>query len=505
MAKAGEIYVPKSSGELREQFLSDIRLAAIDAGLIDEPPTGPGSDWYLLGTAAANIAYVGVANTAIADEDKSILTATGDALDEHREALGLPVVEASGSSGKIRIKVSGATVVQNGRRLTLPNGKRLQVVGTFTNPANNAEISVEAIDTGTATNAKAGTKVTFAPSAPVNVALEAEVAASSPLSGGTDDENDARKRDRILNTLRNKPAGGNWAAIRQLVLDNFGGVLDCYIYPALGGPSSQKIVPVKAFEPEINDFSRTPSAALVAQVRGLIHANFPTGVETVVQGAADENLSVILELDIPDSSQLSGNGQGWVDPSPWPPRSTPAAAVAIDAVDSDADTLTLDANTSTEPVDGQTHIAWWSSADRMFYRALVVSHSGSSGAWVVNLDKPLVGKDGSIPAVGDYVCPDAVNIAAYGAAWVKMIAGLGPGENTADASRLPRALRHPLQSDEDPSTLTSVAVREFTRPFPEIADAEIGLASASAPTVPGSVATAPKIFVPLHFGIYPQV
>lgn len=501
MAKAGEIYVPSTSAELREQFLSDVRLGAIDAGLIEEPPTGPGSDWYLLGTATANMVFVGVANVAIADEDKSVLTATGDALDEHRAALGLPVVEPTGSSGKIRIKVSGATVVQNGQQLTLPNGKRLRVVGTYTNPATSSELDVQAIDTGTATNAKAGTKVTFAPSAPVNVAAEAEVAASSPLAGGTDAENDARKRDRILNTLRNKPAGGNWADIRQLVLDNLGGVLDCYIYPALGGPASQKVVPVKAFEPEVNDFSRTPSDALLSQVRALIHGKVSTGVETVVQGPANQNLDAVLELEIPDSAQSGGNGQGWVDPSPWPPHATPAGAVTVSAVDADADQITVNAVTSTEPVDGQTHIAWWSSVDRKFYTALVVSHSGSSGAWVLNLDKPLVGKDGGIPLTGDYVCPEAANIKAYGDAWVKTIGALGPGENTAAEGRVPRALRHPFQAEEDQASVTTVTLAEWGRRFPEITDIEPTL-SASTPTVPGAVSTAPNIFVPRHFAIY---
>jgi uncharacterized phage protein gp47/JayE len=502
MARAGEIYVPSTSAELREQFLSDVRLGAIDAGLIEEPPTGPGSDWYLLGTATANIVFVGVANTAIADEDKSVLTATGDALDEHRKALGLPVVEATGSSGKIRIKVSGATVVQNGQQLTLANGKRIRVVGTYTNPANNAELDVQAVDTGTATNAKAGTKVTFAPSAPVNVTAEAEVAASSPLTGGTDAENDARKRDRILNTLRNKPGGGNWADIRQAVLDNLGGVVDCYVYPALGGPSSQKVVPVKAFEPEINDFSRTPSDALVAQVRALIHSRFSTGIETVVQGAADQNLDAALEIEIPDSAQAGGNGQGWIDTVPWPPHATPAGPVTIDAVDADADQITIDAATSTAPVDGQTHVAWWSSVDRRFYTALVVTHSGSAGAWVLNLDHPLVGKDGGIPLVGDYVCPAAENIEAYGDAWVKMIESLGPGENTAAVGRVPRALRHPFQAEEDPAAISSVQLNEWARKFPEITDVDTSTLSASAPTVPGAVATAPNVFVPRHFGVY---
>ncbi len=499
---AGTITVPKNSQEIRDQFLRDITLAAQDTG-VEDPPITPGSDWFILAEGVSQTTMVGLANGAIGQEDTNVLTATGEPLDRIREGYGLPVVSAAGSSGKIKITVSGTTTIGSGTVLKLSNGLRFQTVGTYINPADGDEINVTAIDTGTATNAAAGAVIRFV-SPPINVSTDAAVSSGSPLTGGTDVEGDERKRDRILNTLRNKPAGGNWGYIRQLVLDNFGGVRDVYIYPALGGPSSQKVVPVKEFDVANNDYSRAPSSAALQTIRGLIHANMPTGVETVVQAPTDEEVDFTVLLEIPDSALSGGNGQGWLDPTPWPSLEVADAGdVAITAVNSDNDELTLDAETATEPVDGQTRVAWWSAADRKFYSALVTAHSGAAGAWVITLDRPLVGIDGLGPQVDDYVCPDAANLGKYGDSWVSTFGDLGPGENTADSNRLPRAKRHPFASDEDPSSITNTALTRLSQNHSEITDIDFGVNATTSPTVPASVDDPPNILVPGKFAVYP--
>ncbi len=488
--------------ELENQFLRDIRLAAIDGGVAVVPPTSPGSEWWLLGKASANLAMQAVTNVRIADDAQNILTAEGEDLDDLRESEGLPELPDAGATGKVVPEILGPTTIRDGQRLISDAGLQYRVVGDFPGISNGSEIDVESIDTGTATNLAGGETLRFTPT-PVNVGESATVSRSSPLTGGTDPETDPRKRARILNVRRNRPAGGNWAFIRQLVLDNEAGVSDCYVYPALGGPASAKVVPVKDFDPDFRDYSRTASSALLQRVRQLIWANVPIPEKIVVQASLDRTIDQTLRITIPDSALSGGNGLGWTDAVPWPQLETAdAQSVAVSAVGSNYDSITVDAETAVSPVAGQTNIAWWCYQDQRFYTALVTAVSGSVGAWVLTLDRPLTSSEGEPIAAADYISPAARNLNGYGATWTNYFRRLGPGENTADSGRLPRAKRHPYVTDEDPSSLTGVMFGAFKEAHPEITDISFGLASTYSPSVPGSADSPPEILVPRRFAVY---
>ncbi len=502
MADVAVTYVPKDSAELRKQWLQDFALAAIDTG-VEAPPVEPGTDAYMQAEADSQVAFIGIQNIALAADDANVLTAVGTGLERHRKALGLPEVPKSGSSGKIVLTVLGSTTIANGSVLKLENGLRIQTVGTVVSPADQQEIDATAIDVGALTNAAGGAEVRFV-SAPANVDAVAKVSSAFPLTGGVDAEDDERKRDRILNTLQNKPAAGNWGYIRQIVLDEFGFVQDCYVYPALGGPSSQLVVPVRKFDRDNNDYSRAPSTALLQAIRNTLQADASIGIETVVRAATDQDADFALSIEIPQSTLTGGNGEGWTDAAPWPPLvANDDGNITITAVGSSNDTITLDAATTTAPVNGQTNVSWWSPADRKFYSALVTSHSGATTAWVLTLDRPLVGRDGVGPAIGDYVSPSAQHLSDYGDTWVALLEELGPGEGTADQNRLPRARRHPYTDVEDPASVTSAVLSQLTRKHPEVTDLEFAYAPMTTPTVPTSVDDPPAVFVPRHLAFYP--
>lgn len=499
--KVGVIVVPSGSAELRDQWLQDVRLAAIDTG-VAEPPIAPGTDNYLQAEANAQLAMIALANISIASKRISVLDAEGDDLDKIREGDGLPVVEPSGSTGKVKITVSGPTTIASGTQIKLPNGLRIQTVGVVTNPADQQEIDVSAVDVGALTNAPGGTTVQFV-AAPTNVSKAAVVSTDFPLTGGTDAETDARKRDRILNTRRNKPAGGNWAYWRQFVLDRFASVPDVYVYPALGGPASQLIVPVKNFDPSNNDFSRTPSSALVQAIRNAVQTDANSGVETVVRGPADQLVDFGLKIEIPASTLAGGNGQGWSDTVPWPRLETAdSGRVTISSFASNS-VITVSANSATAPVIGQTQIAWWSPADRKFYTALVIDATGSAGARVLTLDRPLVGKNGVGVSVGDFISPSAQNLATYAQNWVALFESLGPGEMTSDADRIPRSLRAPSAADEDPYAINAGSLSTWKGKHPEITNYSLVYSPTTTPTIPASVDDPPNALVPRHLGFYP--
>jgi len=500
-----DLWQPANAKELELQILRDIRLAAIDAGATD-PPVEVGSDWQYLASAVSNVSILGFANIAKAEEDTSALTATGDALDNIRQALALPEVPAVGATGKIKVSISGNCTLTTAHDFVYPNGERGRMAGTTVNPADGDELAVVATSTGTKTNLKGGQIVRFR-SPPVNCSVEAMVSYGEPLTGGTDAEKDDRKRDRILNVYRYKPSGqgsyDSWARIRQFVLDSLGSVQDCYPYPALGGPGSDKIVIVKDFDPENLDYSRAMSTVSVTTITTALHLELGIPEENVVQTVANQNADFTVLLDIPNATLDGGTGLGWLDAAPWPQLEVADSdVVTISAVASTNDQITVTANTATAPIAGVTRIAWWSPTAREFKQALVTAQSGSAGAWVLTLDRPLVDRGGTGPSTGDYISPAAQNLEKYGDAWVTIFRGLGPGENTSDADRLPRAKRHPFATNEDPFAITNAVLAKLARDFTEITDYEFGVKSPATPTVPASVATAPNILVPRHLAIY---
>lgn len=503
-----KLYVPATAAELRDDFLADVRIEArkyADEDQVDRV-TRPGTDWYILATAIGNLGILQYSNITKADKNANILTATGESLDAFREALGLPEVNPAPATGKLVVTVlpAGALANFNNNEFVLPNGKRGRVDGVHIGIADQGEVPVVTIDTGSDCNLPSTTVVRFV-APPPNAKSEAKVSVNAPLTGGADAETDERKRDRILNRLQTVPAGGNWGYCIEQALNALASVQYAFVYPALGGPGSAKVVVVKDFDFDNYDFTRTLGSAAVSIVRDALHATMPDDIELVVSAATATTTNVSVFMTLPAAAAAGGNGQGWENVVPWPPITTaPYTPASITAVSSDGTQITVNAITAVSPIAGQTRISWWSSVDQKFYSRLVSAVSGMAGAWVLTLDAALFDHNNNVAQVGEYISPAAVNIQRYGQAWLESIRRLGPGENTADAFRLPRSLRRPFAQEDWFSGLTAKQITQFLDSFSEISDAAWAYRSLSAPPVPGGVATAPIVLVPGHFAIYKQ-
>jgi hypothetical protein len=496
-----ELRIPTPE-EMRDQLLEDLELASVDEG-IDSPPVQPGTDWYALAVAESNLHAISLENLRLADADSTPISANGQGLENWRIVFGLPEALPGPGSGRIRVETLGSASIVDGEQLTHANGVRYRVVGSWLTVQNNDEVEVQAIDTGTRTNRYAGERLDFV-NPPTNVRRTAYVSLTQPVSGGTDAETPERKRERILNVTRTQPAAGNWGDIRQIALNASPAVQNAYVYPALGGPGSVKVVACRAYDVATGSYSREPSATVMRLVRNAIHAGVADSVETVVQAVSDQSCTLAVSVDIPDAVSAGGNGTGWLDATPWPPLYGSETSVAVSAVSSSS-TFTVAATTTTAPVAGQTHIAWWSPTDSKFHLRLVTAVSGSAGAWVVTVDQPCAAAlDGTIVAAGDLICPAAANTAAYGATWLGIFEQLGPGENTSDGNRLPRAARHPYAAAGDAPNLTGAQKRLFMNAHAEVLDVEYTLRSPATPTVPATVYDPPNVLVLTKLGIYPQ-
>lgn len=502
---ASEIYVPKSVDEVSAMWLADIRNEAISRGLSEDPPVHEGTDLWMRSRATAAIAMLQFGNVSVRGEDIDPRTATGPGLERWRIALGLPEVVASGSSGRIKLTVTGTSTVPDGTELVLPSGKRLQVVGNWVGVVNGSEIAVRSIDTGEDTRAAPNTLARFV-SAPINVASEARVSVHLPLTGGTDSESDGRKRIRVLNALANRPAGGNWSDKVDKILGQFLQVQDVYIYPALGGPASERIVPVKGFYRDQYDFSRALTVDAVDQIRDFIHGLFPSPDEIVVSAAAEHPTDVTIKVDIPASALVGGAGTGWLDAPPWPTLEPgDGGRVQVLAVANPSSIVV--APRAATPTLNITRIAWWSPSTQRFITRLITARSVTfpAGDWQLTLDAPLIDEAGVTVAVGDFISPAAVNLDGYGETFVDIMEELGPGEATNDANRLPRSLRHPYVADgRKRSPALKVSQLElFSQRHAEIVDYEFGYRSTTTAPLPVDVAHAPLVLVPRHFGVYP--
>lgn len=502
----GQFYLPDSADVVRDDLLTDFRLEALkytqSVGAPD-PAVQPGTDNWFWATAQGNAAMLQYSNLATLRPAMTPLFASGDDLETWRLTLRLPSIGASPSSGKLTVSVTGGgtITVPDGKQFVLGNGLRGQVSGTHLGVTDGSDVAVVMVDKGAATNAAAGTKVRFV-DPPFNLVTEAKVSVNGPLTGGYDAETESRKRERVLNRLGAQPKAGNWSHIREIAFNALASVQDCYVYPALGGPSSCLVAVVKQFDRDLLDFHRAMGTGAVQLVRDAIHAELPGENEHVVCTVTEQAADLALYLTIPASVMAGGNGQGWVDQRPWPPHGS-GSHVTVTAV-TNAYQFTVDAATSTAPIPGLTHVAWWSPQDMAFHVGLITAVSGSSGAWVLTVDAPMVDKKGAAITPGDYVSPPAVNGEKYGTKLLDLFETLGAGEMTSDIYRLPRSLRHPLISDGVRTTLQGSFLAEFTQAHAEISNSAVAYAPTASPSVPSTVDDTPNVLVPRHFGIYLQ-
>lgn len=486
--------------EIRDDILTDIVLESAKASITEN--VGPNSDNWAWGTGMAGSVALCHARLDSNRDAITPLNATGDDLIRHRDALRLPEVTPSRAAGQIVVSITGTSTIPDGTAFTLPNGLRARVVGTFSGISDGAEIDVLVDTPGSRGNLGPGETVTFL-NPPVNVEIEARVSGFQPITGGFDEETEARLRERVLNRLGTNPGGGNWGQLRELAFNASPAVQQCYVFPAVAGPSNAKIVPMKGFDRERYDFSRAfPTGALLL-VQDAIFGQVSTAVNHKVQASTDEPVDVALQVAIPNSTLAGGSGEGWSDLQPWPVLDG-ENFVEIDAV-SAAGVLTVDASTTVEPIPGQTRVAWWSPNDMRFHVRTITTVGGSAGAWELTPDAPFVDSRGLTPDVGEWISPAAENLADYGATWIDLLERLGCGENTSETSLIAngRALRHPFSSEGNRASLTMFQLKELMARHSEIEDISYSHRSKSAPTVPATVDDAPNVLTPRNFGVYP--
>lgn|SRR5512147_299077 len=478
MAIATEPYVP-SAAQMKQQFLEDLQLQAMDAG-VAEPPIQPGSEWDLLATGLANIGSIAMANQQLYDIDSDSSRAEGAALDEYRVRLQLPFVGASLSTGPVTITTVGTATISAGQRFQAPNGFVAEVLAEHADVSGNITVDAQMTMTGEAGNLLAGTRVRLT-GGPPNLLVEATI--PEDWIGGKENEDDARKRVRIQNRIKN--AGSNWGDIRDKALEASNAVGNAYVYRALGGPGAVKV----ALTSNTSTATREVGTGTVSDVQDYLDAAFPDGTWLIeVQSASDLGCDTAIGLRLPTIGRHRWLAGG------------PTNVAYVSAMTSETD-FTIDfvliygAGTIGTLSAGET-LAYWDPVGRTAATATVASVSGltiKTGTW----------SGGAGPAVGSgWIFPACDDLAGIVEAWETILLSLGPGENVATTdARYPFASRMPPISGTDPANLTNLQLTQLLQAVPEATD--ISYRALTSLSIPALASDPPNILRINRFAIYP--
>ena len=496
-------FVVRDSSTIRDGILRVIRSGLIARGVAN-PNVLPGSDWYIEAQAVASQLAVIEANAVVKADQLMPDTASGDSLARICAVFGIVKQAAAGSTGSVTIVASAAVTITAGDQLIDGQGFTYRVTtgGTFN---NGDSVAIASVSTGSATNLTAGAVLRWV-STPA-FADEKATVASGGLVNGADAEDDEAMRARLFAVLQSPPESGNAEHVAEWAEASTGSVLKAFVYPAVQGPASVHVA-VTAAPTTTNKSRQLANATVTGTVTPYVQGQLPEHVYSVITTVTDVNADVAIGLSLPEAPTASppGPGGGWVNGTPWPaPDGSSTFRCTVTAVTSTTQ-FTVDATTS--PTVGVSQICWLSPYNWTLYTGTVTAVSGSSGAYVVTIDKPFT----SI-ATGCYIWPSCQNAQNYVNALLASFALMGPGEKTTNTSALLRGFRHPRGANGWPMTLGPHLTTAVIDSGQEVQGAAFlhrtdgtttltGSGSTVTPQVPGAVTSAPNIYVPRHIGFY---
>lgn len=431
-------------------------------------------------------------------------TATADDLDRICALYGLTRSAGAGAQGNVIVTCTGSVTYTAGQELVSDTtGKRYRVV-TSTVATDGDDVAVVGIDVGTATDLGAGESLTWT-SPPSGSATSCEVG-SGGLTDGADADDDGRLRERLLKLLREPQNGGSWAHYRQWAEDASAAVEDAYVYPAAQGPGTVHVAYTVEGDAD-NRYARTGTTALTILVNAAIVTEQPEFADATVTTVAHQDVGLALKLTIPEPLTGGGPGGGWIDESTdrWPTALIGAGGVdGVVKISTVTSSTSFTCNANAAPVVGAT-IAIFSTTDRVFYEAEILTIGGSAGARTFTIDRSL-----PTVAVDDYVSPACEQYEAYGETLMSEVAKLAPGEKTSSPDVLPRAFRRPATEDGYPSALTTTQLVALQVAHTEISNAAYftidevtGETLPFEPDPPAAVTDPPQVLRISGLALYP--
>lgn len=250
----------KTLAVIREEILRDYRSLIPDAVIKSD------SEIYAKASAVAS-ALDGVYSYLLWQKKQMFAdTADSDMLDRHAAQRGLTRKPASRASGSVTVTGTAGTVLASGVALTDDAGLAFVVTADSEIGAGGTAVAaIRAVATGVASNLVAGTALNLSGAAS---GIDASATVIS-LAGGGPVESDVDLLARLLDVIRNPPAGGNKHDYKKWALE-VAGVANAYVYPLRRGIGTVDVV--------ITAAGGLPSAELITTVQTYIDARRPTGM-----------------------------------------------------------------------------------------------------------------------------------------------------------------------------------------------------------------------------------
>ncbi len=471
---------------------------------VAEPEVGAGSEMFIRAQGFANEAEIAEANAVIKCDEFMDDTATGEALERRCKPYDIFRRPAGPSAGFIVFDASAPSLVTTLHELTDQTGQRYVVTvgGTYD---DEEPIAIASRTTGVDVNLPAGTVLRWVNS-PTYSSEKALVSAGGLINGRPREE-DESLRGRLFEHKRSPPASGNAQDLCEMAEKGLLQVQKAYCYQAIQGSGTVHMA-LTAAPTATNKNRSIATATMTSLVRPYIQGKIPGRAYSIVTTVTDQECDLAIGITIPEALTASppGPGGGWVDGSTWPLAGVAGHGVLVSSVTSTT-VITVDATTA--PNAGVSHISWLSPIDWKIYSAVVVSSAGTTGAYVLTLDNPLVGI-----TAGSLIWPSFETSEDYVDAILAFFELMGPGEKTSNVSALVRGYRHPRPSASWPSALGASLLSALKHANPdELTDAQyvsryddttytVGNSGDIAPAIPASVEDPPSQFVPRHLGFY---
>lgn len=292
-------YEPKTYVEIRDALLTDY------ANRIPGADVSEGSDIHVKACAIASALWglyqyqAWIARQVFPD------TADSEELDRHASIRGLSRKQAVKSSGTVTLTGTDGTVVSTG--LTLTTSEDVQFVTTSggTIAGGVLDAAAEAKEGGVAGNIAANTALTVQdPPAGVNSTASAKVL----FTGGTDKEADPALLSRLLDIIRQPPAGGNSNDYRRWALEAEG-CASAYVYPTRRGLGTVDLVILTSGD----GAARIPAQAVLDAVKANIDAVRPVTVKDMYVLAPTAKTQAVTAAIKASSGYTFSQVKPWVE------------------------------------------------------------------------------------------------------------------------------------------------------------------------------------------------
>lgn len=214
-------------------------------------------------------------------------TADAELLDRHAQLHGITRKASAAATGSITFSGTPGSAIGAGVEAKTADGLAfVTTAGGNVGGGGTVSLAAQASLPGATGNVAAATALTLT-SPPAGVVSAATV---DSMTGGADTEGDTDLLARLLDVLRNPPAGGNAYDYRRWALE-VAGVESAFVYPLRRGIGKVDVVVVAAGD-------GLPSAQLLADVQAYIDSRRPVGCKDFLALAP-------TELIVPVTVQVS--------------------------------------------------------------------------------------------------------------------------------------------------------------------------------------------------------